>query len=390
MHTGQYVFHQLASTLSRFQFNQCVERYDGDQYVKSFPCWQQFLCLCFGQLTFRESLRSIVLCLNAHPRKLYNMGLKDRVRRSTLADANEQRDWRIYETFAHKLIERARTLYGKDSPFQEEISGTFYALDSTTIDLCLSVFNWASFRETKAAVKLHTLLDLCGSIPTFIHVSDGKMHDVKILDVLSFEPGACYIMDRGYVDYARLYRIHCAQAFFITRAKDSATFTRVYSHSVDRTTGVMCDQIISMKTYTARKNYPDKLRRVKYRDAVTGNVYVFLTNNRELTALQIAELYKHRWDIEQFFKWMKGHLKIRTFWGTSPNAVKTQIWVAVCTYLMVAIVRKKLHIDRSMYEILQILSVTMFEKTPMDTLFSEFNLDDIEPEVQKQLTLLDY
>jgi len=300
MHSGQYVFHQLASTLSRFQFNECVKRFSGDQYVKSFPCWQQFLCLCFGQLTFRESLRSIVLCLNAHPSKLYNLGLSGCVKRSTLADANEQRDWRIYETFAHKLIERARILYGKDVPFEEEITGTFYALDSTTIDLCLTVFNWASFRETKAAVKLHTLLDLRGSIPTFIHVSDGKMHDVKILDVLSFEPGACYIMDRGYVDYTRLYRVHCAQAFFITRAKDSAVFTRLYSHAVDRTTGVICDQTVRMETYTARRKYPDTLRRVKYRDVVTGNTYVFLTNNRELTALQIAELYKHRWDIEQF------------------------------------------------------------------------------------------
>lgn len=390
MHSGQYVFHQLVSSVSRFQFNQCVERYNGNQYVKSFPCWQQFLCLCFGQLTFRESLRSIVLCLNAHPRKLYNLGLSGSVRRSTLCDANEKRDWRIYETFAHVLIERARKLYARDAPFLEEISGTFYALDSTTIDLCLSVFNWASFRETKAAVKLHTLLDLRGSIPTFIHVSDGKMHDVKILDNLVIEPRACYIMDRGYVDYARLHRIHEYQAFFIIRAKDSATFTRLYSHDVDRTTGVICDQTVRMTTYTARRNYPDTLRRVKYCDASTGNTYVFLTNQHALTALQVAELYKHRWDIEQFFKWMKGHLNIRTFWGTSPNAVKTQIWVAICTYLMVAIVRKTLHIDRSMYEILQILSVTVFDKTPMDTLFSDFDLDDLEPEVQKQLSLLNY
>lgn len=390
MHSGQHVFHQLTNALSRYQFNQCVGRYDGDQYVKSFPCWQQFLCLCFGQFTFRESLRSIVLCLNAHSKKLYNMGIVGSVKRSTLADANETRDWRIYETFAHTLIKRARKLYAKDVPFLEEIDGTFYALDSTTIDLCLSVFNWASFRETKAAVKLHTLLDLRGSIPTFIHVSDGKMHDVKILDTLTFEPGACYIMDRGYVDYARLYRIHQHQAFFIIRAKDNAVFTRLYSRPVDRTAGVICDQTVRMRTYTAAKKYPDTFRRVKYRDAQTGHTYIFLTNHHDLTALQIAELYRHRWDIEQFFKWIKGHLKIRTFWGTSANAVKTQIWVAVCAYLLVAIVRKQLGIDRSMYEILQILSVTMFEKTPMNTLFSEFSLNDIEPEVQKQLSLLNY
>lgn len=390
MHTGHYVFHQLTRSLSRYVFQECVDRYRGDHYIKSFPCWQQFLCLCFGQLTFRESLSSLVLCINAHAKKLYNLGLPASIKRSTLAYANEQRDWRIYEAFGHQLIQKARALYCTDTPFLEKISGTFYALDSTTIDLCLSVFQWASFRETKGAVKLHTLLDLRGSIPTFVHISEGTMHDVTILDTLLIERDACYVMDRGYIDYRRLYTIHQAHASFIIRAKQNLRCDRVYSRPVDRSTGVLCDQTIRFAIWSARTKYPENLRRVKYRDATTNNTYVFLTNNSELTALQIADLYKHRWDIEQFFKWIKGHLKIQRFWGTSPNAVKTQIWVAVCTYLMVAIVKKQLNIDWSMYEILQILSITIFEKTSMDTLFAEFNLHAIERTNQNQLSLLEF
>lgn len=390
MYTGPSVFSQLIDSLSRYAFQRCVVRYNGDHAVKTFPCWQQFLCLCFGQLTFRESLRSIILCLNAHPTKLYHLGLRGAIRRSTLAEANEHRDWRIYEAFGHLLIKKARALYCADTPFLNEISGTFYALDSTTIDLCLSVFQWASFRETKGAVKLHTLLDLRGSIPTFVHISEGTMHDVTILDTLPIERDACYIMDRGYIDYRRLYTIHQAHAFFIIRAKQNLRFVRWYSHRVDRRTGVRCDQTIRFAMHTAREKYPETLRRVKYLDTTTNNTYVFLTNNTTLTAEHIADLYKHRWDIEQFFKWIKGHLTIRTFWGTSPNAVKTQIWIAVCTYLMVAIVKRRLNIDRSMYEILQILSITVFEKTPMDTLFSRFDLGAMETYTQKQLSLLDF
>lgn len=390
MHTGTYVFQQLVASLSRHAFQQCVDQYHGDHSVKSFPCWQQFLCLCFGQLTFRESLRSIVLCLNIRPQNLYHCGIREPIKRSTFADANERRDWRIYEAFAHVLIRKARSLYEKDLLFEQEINGVFYALDSSTIDLCLSVFQWAHFRETKAAVKLHTLLDLRGSIPTFVHISDGKMHDVRILDLLPVEPGACYVMDRGYVDYARLFRIHQAHAFFIIRAKHNLRCLRLKSHPVDRSTGIICDQTIRLKTLKAHHDYPETLRRVKYHDMNYGHTYVYLTNNTELTAGQVADLYKHRWDIETFFKWIKGHLKIRTFWGTSENAVKTQIWVAVCTYLMVAIVKKRLNIDRSMYEILQILSITVFEKTPMNTLFSEFDLSDVESDAQNQLSLLSY
>lgn len=330
------------------------------------------------------------MCLNTQSQKLYNLGLRAPIKRSTLADANEARDWRIYEAFGHQLIRQARLLHRADKLFFEDIDGAFYALDATTIDLCLSVFHWAHFRETKGAVKLHTLLDLRGDIPAYVHISDGMTHDVNILDRLPIEPSACYVMDRGYIDYRRLYTIHQANAFFIIRAKQNLACTRLYSSPVDRSTGIICDQRIRLNTYAATRDYPEKLRRVKYRDAATGTTYVFLTNNTALTAVQIAELYRCRWDIEQFFKWIKGHLKIRRFWGVSPNAVKTQIWVAICTYLMVAIVKKQLNIDRSMYEILQILSVTVFEKTPMNTLFTECDVPAIESNAQKQLSLLDF
>lgn len=388
MHTGHYVFFQLINELSRYEFQKCVHAYRGDHYVKSFPSWQQFLCLCFGQLTFRESLRSIVLCLNAHPKKLYHLGFRSSVKRATLAYANEQRDWRIYQAFGYALIKKARTLYYHDTTFLDTLDGTYYALDSTTIDLCLSVFQWAHFREYKGAVKVHTLLDLKGNIPAFIHITDGSVHDVNILDTLPIEPDACYIMDRGYLDYHRLFAMHRGRAFFITRAKRNTQFERIYSHAVDRSTGLRCDQTIRLTGLETKKNYPESLRRIKYRDEETGNVYVFLTNNVDLPAQLIADLYKRRWDIEQFFRWIKGHLKIRVFWGQSPNAVKTQIWVAICTYVMVAIVKKQLRIDRSMYEILQILSVTAFEKMSMEKLFSAFDLRMIDPYPQNQLSLL--
>lgn len=369
MHAGRYVFRQITSSLSRHIFQKCVDAHRGDRFVKSFPCWQQFLCLCFGQLTFRESARSIVLCLNAHPKKLYHLGFTAPIRLSTFCDANEERDWRIYEAFAQTLIKRARILYQEDDSFLEGLDGTFYALDSTTVDLCLSVFTWAHFRETKGAVKAHTLLDLRGNLPTFIHITDGTVHDVNVLDVLPVEPGACYIMDRGYIDFQRLYDIHKKGAFFITRMKRNTQYRRLYSCPVDRSTGLRCDQTIRLTGVRANKHYPDLLRRVKFYDAETQNTCVFLTDNFSLTALQIAMLYKLRWQIELFFKWIKGHLKIKVFWGESENAVRTQIWVAVCTYLAVAILKKQCRIERSMYDILQILSTTSFEKIGLQELF---------------------
>lgn len=383
MQTGHYVFQQLTSSLSRHTFQKCVDAYSGDHFVKSFSCWQQFLCLCFGQLTFRESARSIVLCLNAHPKKLYHLGLSSSIKLSTLCDANEKRDWRIYESFGQTLIKNARILYRDDDSFLHDLKGTFYALDSTTIDLCLSTFPWAHFRGTKGAVRAHTLLDLRGNIPTFVHITDGLVHDVNILDILPIEPGACYIVDQGYFDFARLHAIHTRQASFIIRAKSNTQWQRLYSHPVDRSNGLRCDQTICLTGANAHKYYPDKLRRVKYYDKETQNTHVFLTNNFTFTAQQVADLYKERWKIELFFKWIKGHLKIKVFWGESENAVRTQIWVAVCTYLMVAILKKQCRIDRSMYEILQILSTTVFEKIGLVELFSRTDLQIPEPDISQ-------
>jgi len=385
MHSGQYVFYQLVSFLSRYEFQKCVAEYHGDHYVKSFSCWQQLLCLMFGQLTFRESISSISLCLNAHPKKLYHLGFTSPIRRSTLAYANEQRDWRIYQSFGLYLIRKARKLYQDDTTFLAELEGTFYALDATTIDLCLSVFEWAHFREQKGAVRLHTLLDLRGNIPSFIHITDGLTHDVNVLDELSLERNACYIMDRGYIGYERLYKIHQAGAFFVIRAKQNLRFARLYSHSVDKSTGLRCDQTICFTWYKAVKDYPENLRRIKYYDQATDTAYVFLTNNFDWDARLIADLYQQRWQIELFFKWIKGHLKVKVFWGQSENAVKAQIWVAVCTYVLVAIVKKKLDLDRSMYEILQILSIAPFDKTSINTLLSEFDLQAIEEQAQNTL-----
>ena len=389
MNHGKYVFAQLFDILSKYEFDKCVARYKGNSRVKGFTCWIQFLTMSFGQLTNRESLRDTVTCLSAHHTKLYHLGITSSVSRSTLADANETRNWRIYADFAQVLINRARPLYLTDNDFALDISNTVYALDATTIDLCLSVFWWAKFRRAKAAVKLHTLLDLRGDLPTFIRITDGKMHEVNILDELVFEALAFYLMDKGYLDFARLYRMNTASAFFVTRGKTNLAFERIYSRKVDKQTGLRCDQTIRLTTVKSKKAYPEHLRRVKYYDTEQNKTYVFLTNNFEITAMEVALLYKHRWKIELFFKWIKQHLKIKTFWGESENAVKTQIWIAVCTYLLVAIAKKELKIERNLYEILQIISVSVFDKTELKQLLNEFELQNEEDQNSKQLHLFD-
>jgi len=347
-----------------YEFHQCVQRYHGHYKMKSFSCRDQFLCMAFAQLTYRESLRDIEACLRSAQRKLYHMGIRGKVSRNTLAHANQVRDWRIYADFAQILITRARRLYTNDS-FGVELNQTAYALDSTTIDLCLSLFPWAKFRKRKGAVKLHTLLDLRGSIPSIVIVTHGKVHDVTILDQLTFEPSAFYIFDRGYLDFTRLYAIQQSSAFFVTRTKSNFRFKRLYSRPVDKSTGVQTDQIIVLEGFYSRKAYPDKLRRIRYFDANQNKRLVFLTNNFTLPALTIAKLFQCRWQIEIFFKWIKQHLRIKAFYGTTDNAVKTQIWIAITVYVLVAIVKKQLHLDLSLYTILQILSVTLFEKTPI-------------------------
>ena len=386
MNQGKYVFAQLFDILPKYEFDRSVARYQGNSRVKGFTCWIQFLAMSFGQLTNRESLRDTVNCLSAHHQKFYHLGINFKVNLSTLALANETRNWQIYADFAQVLLAKARPLY-LDDEFGLEISNTVYALDATTIDLCLNVFWWACFRKAKAAVKLHTLLDLRGNLPTFISITDGKMHDVNILDELVFEPLAFYLMDKGYLDFARLYRINQASAFFVTRAKTNLAFKRIYSKKVEKELGLRCDQTIKLTTYYSSKAYPEKLRRVKYYDKEQGKTYVFLTNNFEITAWEVALLYKHRWTIELFFKWIKQHLKIKRFWGETENAVKTQIWIAICTYLMVAIVKKELKIERNLYEILQIISVSIFDKTQLNQLLTESVLQNSENELSKQLNL---
>jgi hypothetical protein len=368
MNTGKTLFAQLMDYLPWSTFDRIVARYDGNRAVRTLPCASQYQAMAFAQVTYRESLRDIEASLSVQSAKLYHMGFRGPVRRSTLADANEARDWRIYAEFAQRLIAQARRLYTGDS-LGAELTGTAYALDSTTIDLCLSVFPWAHFRSTKAAVKLHTLLDLNGNIPSFIHISDGKLHDVHVLDMLLPEPGAVYVMDRGYVDFARLHVLHQAGAFFVTRAKSNLDAHRVYSAPVDRTTGLICDQTIALDGYVTRRDYPQHLRRIRFRDADTGKRLVFLTNQTTLPALTICALYKSRWQVELFFKWIKQHLRIKRFYGTSENAVKTQIWIAVSVYVLVAIVRKRLGLEASLYTLLQVLSVTIFEKMPLQTAF---------------------
>jgi len=363
MYAGQLVFAQLMEHLPWQTFRRIVERYGGDRRVRGFSCANQFRCMAFAQLTYRESLRDIATCLRAQSTKLYHLGIRGTVARSTLADANEARDWRIYAEFAQHLIRIARRLY-LDEPFGVELKETVYALDSTTIDLCLTLFPWAPFRSTKAAIKLHTLIDLRGNIPTFIHISDGKLHDVNVLDELLPEPGAFYIMDRGYLDFERLHRLHEAGAFFVTRAKSNLKAKRRYSHAVDRSTGLICDQSITLTVFYSKAGYPEVLRRIRLKTD-EGKTLVFLTNNFALPALTIADLYRCRWQVELFFKWIKQHLRIKAFFGTSENAVKTQVWIAVSVYVLAAIVRKRLSLDASLYETLQILSLTMFETTPL-------------------------
>ena len=388
MYNGKYVFAQLFEILPRYEFEKCVARYQGDYKVKGFTCWIQFLAMSFGQLTGRESLRDTVSCFLAHQRKLYHLGINYAVTLSTLARANENRNWRIYADFAQVLLGKARPLY-VDDEFGLDIENTVYALDATTIDLCLSVFWWAKFRKAKAAVKLHTLLDLRGNLPTFIRITDGKTHDVNILDELVFEPLAIYLIDKAYLDFARLFRINSASAYFVTRGKTNLAFKRIYSNKVDKTIGLRCDQTIKLTTPKSSKAYPEKLRRVKYYDKEQAKTYVFLTNNFEITTMEVALLYKNRWKIELFFKWIKQHLKIKTFWGETENAVKTQIWIAVCTYLMMAIAKKELKIERNLYEILQIISVSIFDKTQLNQLLSESPLQIPDDELSKQLNLFD-
>jgi len=386
MNLGKLVFAQITQHLPLTTFRRCVARYGGSYKVKSFSCLDQYLCMAFAQLTYRESLRDIEACLRAQAGKLYHMGINSRVSRSTLADANESRDWRIYADFAQSLIATARRLYAGES-FGVDLKNTVYALDASTIDLCLSVFAWAPFRSTKAAIKLHTLLDLRGNIPSFLHISDGKLHDVNVLDLLLPEPGAFYIMDRGYLDFERLYRLHEAQSFFVTRAKSNLKAQRRYSHSVDRSTGLICDQTIVLTGFYSRQDFDTPLRRVRFKDPDTGKRLVFLTNNFTLPAFTITELYRCRWQVELFFKWIKQHLRIKVFFGTSENAVKTQIWIAVSVYVLVAIVKKRLNLSASLYEMLQILSLTMFERIPLDQLLNKIVTDDIQAFSPNQLNL---
>lgn len=387
---GQYVFSQLMDHMPLTTFRRCVVRYNGERKVKHFSCLDQLRCLAFAQLTWRESLRDIEACLNAQASKLYRLGFRaQHIARNTMSNANAVRDWRIYADFAQHLVGMARDLYAGDTLPGLEGLDTVYALDSSTIDLCLSVFPWAPFRSTKAAIKLHTLLDLRGSIPSFIYISDGKMHDVKVLDLLQPEPGAFYVMDRGYLDFERLARLDNAGSFFVTRAKSNTQVRRRYSRPIDRSTGLVCDQTVVLTGYYTRKGFDSPLRRVKFNDPETGKTLVFLSNNFALPAMTIAKLYKYRWRVELFFKWIKQHLRIKAFFGETENAVKTQIWSAVCVYVLVAIVKKRLAIKASLYEMLQILSLTLFEKTQLLGLFVDIPSENSDPIANNQLNLFD-
>jgi hypothetical protein len=388
MDSGRTIFSQLTDFLPQREFRKCVECYRGNHKIKTFSCWDQFLCMTFAQLTYHESLRDIQACLRVSGRKLYHMGIRGKVSRNTLANANKVRDWRIYADFAQVLIKEVRMLYAGDA-FAAELNNTVYALDASTIDLCMSLFPWAKFRTTKSAVKLHTLLDLRGNIPALIIITDGKVHDANILDELVPEPGAIYIMDRGYLDFARLFLMHQSRAFFVIRAKKNLDCRRLYSHPVDKSTGLQCDQEVMLNGYQASKRYPERLRRIRYFDAKNNKRFVFLTNNFELPALSITELYRCRWQVELFFKWIKQHLRIKKFYGTSANAVKTQIWTAISIYVLVAIIKKRLGLDRSLYSILQILSVSLFEKTPILQALSSADYETEEGDSRNQLMLFD-
>jgi len=389
MNEGKTVFSQIMGWLPKYEFDRNVMKYKGNYKMRHFSCWDQFLCMSFAQLTYRNSLRDIEACLNAQPQKLYHMGIIGNVTRTNLANANQNRDWRIYAEFAQRLISMARNLYQNDDLEDIDLDSIIYALDSTTIDLCLSLFPWAKFRRRKGAVKLHTLLDLRGSIPTFIEITDGSVHDVNILDVLIPEPGSYYIMDRGYIDYKRLYRLNKELGYFIVRAKKNFKFKRLYSNKVDKSTGLRCDQVVKLSGFYQKKDYPEVIRRVKFFDAENEKSFVFLTNNFEIPAFTIALLYKNRWKIELFFKWIKQHLKIKSFYGTSFNAVKTQIWISISVYVMIAIIKKTLKIEMSLYKILQILSVSVFEKLSILQLLTKHNYKNRQHPDSNQLILFD-
>ena len=388
MNSGKTLFAQVMEYVPWKTFGRIIERHRGDAGVRTLDCADLFRVMAFAQLTWRESLRDIEVCLAVNRAKLFHMGIKNAPARTTLADALNLRDWRIYHALAMRLIARARALY-TDEALDTGLDATVYALDATTIDLCLSLFDWAPFRKTKAAVKMHTLLDLRGAIPAFIHISDGKMHEVNVLDVLPIEAGAFYVMDRGYLDYARLYKLHQSSAFFVTRAKRGMDARRVYSAEADRSTGVICDQTITLNGFYVSKKYPEYLRRIRYKDTKTGKTLVFLTNNTALPALTIAALYKNRWQVELFFKWIKQHLRIKRFLATSENAVKTQIWCAVSTYVLIAIVKKELHLNVSLYTLLQMLSLSTFEKIELSCAFAPDPRPTISPDPHNQLNLFE-
>lgn len=388
MNQGQTVFAQLMSFVSHDEFRRCVDRYQGNRSVRRMSCWNQFLAMSFAQLTYRESLRDIEVCLDAQGSRLYHAGFRGVVKRSTLADANEKRDWRIYADLAQSLIAVARPLYA-DTDLGLELDATVYALDATTVDLCLNLFPWAHFRRAKGAIKLHTLLDLQGAIPAFIHVSHGKMHDVQVLDLLTIEPGAFVVMDRGYIDFERLYRIHQGHGFFVIRSKNNLQFRRRYTHPNDPSTGVRSDQTIVLTGPKSSVFYPQPLRRVSYHALDINKRFVFLTNNFSIPATTVAALYRCRWQVELFFKWVKQHLRIKRFFGTSPNSVKTQIWIAVAAYVLVAIMKKRLAISSSLYTILQVLSLTLFEKTPVPQLFASPEIQTFADPFSNQLNLFE-
>jgi hypothetical protein len=386
MNQGKTVFSQVMDVLPLHEFRKCVSRYDGNAKIKSFSCLDQFLCMAFAQLTYRESLRDIETCLRSIPTKLYHLGIRGKISRSTLADANENRDWRIYADFAQVLIHIARDLYSNDD-FGLELKQTVYALDSTTIDLCLSLFPWAHFRKTKAAVRLHTLLDLRGNIPSFVEITDGKFHEINILDILTPEAGSFYVMDRGFLDFGRLYTLDQAKAFFVIKARSTLNYRRIYSHPIDKTTGLQCDQTIMLTSQGPMLTYPQQLRRVRLYDTLKDKQLTFLTNNFSLPAWTITELYKSRWKIELFFKWIKQHLRIKAFFGTSSNAVKTQIWIAISVYVLIAIIRKRFQVNYNIYSILQILSITALEKIDVEKVLSKCNYTYQPPHSHNQLEL---
>jgi hypothetical protein len=386
MNQGKYIFAQLSDFLPRRVFDRIVENHQGNKYVRHFTCWNQMLCMVFGQLTSRDSMRDLMLSLEAHQSKYYHLGLGSTITRRNLGKANEKRSYKIFEEFAYVLIEEARKSCYKND-FEISVDGNIYALDSTTIDLCLSVFWWAEFRKHKGGIKLHTLYDVKTSIPSFLHITTASVHDVNILDLIPYETGSFYIVDKGYIDFKRLYRLHLKGSFFVTRAKDNMRFKRMYSRAVDKTTGVVYDQIGRLEAYYSRKDYPEKQRRIKYYDQNRDRTFIFITNNMDLKAEEIAMLYKKRWEVELFFKWMKQHLRIKSFWGTTMNAVKVQIYCAIIAYCLVAIVGNKLKVDRSIYEILQILSISLLDKTPVREILTKCDYKNVKELNYKQLTI---